>query len=81
MPGASARTAPRPGLFELWDAELGISLGVYSSEAEALAAVRQLCEQSGGSRAPLGLVLDGREIVATGDALVALAFSPEILRT
>ncbi len=68
-------------MFELWDAELGIRLGTYATAAEALAAVRRLCEQSGGSRAPLGLIADGREIVATGDALVDRAFSPDALRT
>ncbi len=62
-------------MFELWDAELGISLGPFQSEAEALAAVRKLCEQSAGSRAPLGLIQDQRAVVATGDALVDRAFS------
>ena len=62
-------------MFELWDAELGISLGSFQSEAEALAAVRKLCEQSAGSRAPLGLIQDQRAVVATGDALVDRAFS------
>lgn len=56
-------------MFELWDAELGISLGSFQSEAEALAAVRKLCEQSAGSRAPLGLIQDQRAVVATRDAL------------
>jgi hypothetical protein len=63
------------GLFELWDAELGLSLGSFDSEAEALAAVRKLCAQSGGSRAPLGLIEDHRVVIATGDALVERAFS------
>jgi hypothetical protein len=68
-------------LFELWDAELGASLGVFDSEIEALAAVRRLCEQSDGSRAPLGLVQDGRVVVATGETLVERAqsrFTPNI---
>jgi hypothetical protein len=60
-------------LFELWDAELGLSLGRFETEPQALAAVRRLCAESGGSRAPLGLVEDGRTIVATGDALVQRA--------
>jgi hypothetical protein len=59
--------------FDLRDAELGISLGTFETEAEALAEVRRLVEQSHGSRAPLGLILDGRTVVATGDALVDLA--------
>ena len=64
-------------VFELWDAELGISLGRFETEDEALAAVRRLCDQSGGSRAPLGLLelADQRTIIATGDALVDRAFS------
>jgi len=60
-------------VFELWDAELGVSLGAFDSEGEAMAAVRRVCEQSQGSRAPLGLVKDGQVVVATGDALVELA--------
>jgi len=60
-------------MFELWDAELGVSLGAFDSEGEAMAAVRRVCEQSQGSRAPLGLVKDGQVVVATGDALVELA--------
>ena len=60
-------------MFELWDAELGVSLGAFDSEGEAMAAVRRACEQSQGSRAPLGLVKDGQVVVATGDALVELA--------
>ena len=60
-------------VFELWDAELGISLGSFDSEQEALVAITRLCEQSQGSRAPLGLVKDGQVVVATGDALVELA--------
>jgi len=59
----------------LWDAELGVALGVYQTEADALAAVRRLCDQSGGSRAPLGLIEDQRTVVASGDALVERAFS------
>lgn len=62
-------------LFELWDAELGLSLGSFQTEAEALAAVRKLVEQSSGSRAPLGLIQDRRTIVATGEQLVDYAFS------
>ena len=60
-------------MFELWDAELGISLGVFDTENEALAAVRRLCEQSQGSRAPLGLIQDSRTVLATGEALVERA--------
>ena len=60
-------------MFELWDAELGVSLGAFDSEIEALAAVTRLCEQSQGSRAPLGLVQDRRTVLATGDALVERA--------
>jgi hypothetical protein len=60
-------------VFELWDAELGVSLGAFDSEREALAAVRRLCAQSQGSRAPLGLIQDGRTVLATGDALVERA--------
>jgi len=60
-------------VFELWDAELGLSLGEFASEREALAAIRRLCDQSQGSRAPLGLIQDGRTVIATGDALVERA--------
>jgi len=60
-------------MFELWDAELGISLGAFDTESEALAAVRRLCEQSQGSRAPLGLIQDSRTVLATGEALVERA--------
>src|SRR5438067_12377612 len=72
--GSSSRGIGRPThrltamAFELWDAELGLSLGTYSDEADALAAVRHLCDTSAGSRAPLGLleVDDHPRIVATG---------------
>ena len=57
----------------MWDAELGVSLGAFDSELEALAAIRRLCDQSPGSRAPLGLIQDGKTILATGDALVERA--------
>ena len=57
----------------MWDAELGVSLGAFDSEGEALAAVRRLCEQSHGSRAPLGLIQDGKTVVATGEALAERA--------
>jgi hypothetical protein len=60
-------------VFELWDAELGLSLGTFDSEMEALAAVRRLCAQSAGSRAPLGLIHDGKTVLATGEALVERA--------
>ena len=60
-------------MFELWDAELGLSLGRFATEQEALAEVRRLCAQSSGSRAPLGLIEDGHILVATGDALVERA--------
>jgi hypothetical protein len=59
--------------FELWDAELGVSLGTFETETEALAAVRRLCQQSDGSRAPLGLIQDGQRVIATGEALVQRA--------
>jgi hypothetical protein len=62
--------------FELWDAELGVSLGAFDTEQDALAAVRRLCEQSEGSRAPLGLIQDGQRVIATGDVLVARAGNP-----
>ena len=62
-------------MFELWDAELGISLGAFDSEGEALAAVRRLCSESSGSRAPLGLIQDRKTVVATGEVLVERAFS------
>lgn len=70
-------SSPPPPRFELWDAELGLVLGGYSSEAEALAAVRRLCAESAGSRAPLGLIQieDQRSVVASGDALVDRAFN------
>jgi len=63
--------------YELWDAELGLSLGSFADEDEALAAVRLLCANSAGSRAPLGLLQidDQAAIVATGDQLVERAFS------
>ncbi len=61
--------------YELWDAELGVSLGRYATETEALAAVRTLCEQSAGLRAALGLIENDRTIVATGDVLVERAVS------
>jgi hypothetical protein len=64
-------------VFELWDAELGLSLGAFDSEREALAAIRRLCEQSHGSRAPLGLIQDGQTVVATGDALLDLALESD----
>jgi hypothetical protein len=66
--------------FELWDAELGWCLGTYGSRAEALAAVRRLLEVSRGSVAPLGLVEDQQRVIATGEALVALASEAEISR-
>jgi hypothetical protein len=59
--------------YELWDAELGLLLGSFSSEAEALAFVRSLSQQSTGLKAALGLIRGGVEIVATGDALVERA--------
>jgi hypothetical protein len=64
-------------VFELWDGELGQLLGAYETEAEALAAVRRLCAQSDGSRAPLGLIeiRDRQSVVVSGDALVERAFS------
>ena len=62
-------------MFELWDAELGISLGMFENEEAALAAVRKLCAQSNGSRAPLGLIENKQAVVATGDTLVERAFS------
>jgi hypothetical protein len=73
---------PSPPRFELWDGELGLVIGAYSSEAEALAAVRRICEQSAGSRAPLGLIQveDQRSVVASGDALVDRAFRVDVSR-
>jgi hypothetical protein len=62
-------------MLELWDAELGLLLGTFETEAEALAEIRRLCEQSAGSRAPLGLIENGRTLVASGDALVERAYS------
>jgi hypothetical protein len=75
-------SSPSPPRFELWDGELGLVLGAYSSEAEALAAVRRLCAQSAGSRAPLGLIQieDQRSVVASGDALVDRAFRLDVSR-
>jgi hypothetical protein len=67
-------------VFELWDAELGLSLGAFDSEGEALAAIRRLCAQSQGSRAPLGLIQDGHTVVATGDALVERAMDKDASR-
>ena len=61
--------------YELWDAELGLALGDFSSEDDALAAVRILCEQSSGLRAALGLIRDGTTLVASGDELVERALS------
>ena len=60
-------------MFELWDGELGLSLGRFDTQEEALAAVRRLCAESNGSRAPLGLIQDGRIIVASGETLVMRA--------
>jgi len=65
--------------FELWDAELGISLGAFDTEADALALVRRLCRESNGSRAPLGLIEDGQRVIATGDALLERARAGENL--
>ncbi len=62
-------------VFEVRDAELGLSLGAFDSELEALAFVRRLAEESAGSRAPLGLVRDGQAVVATGEELVERALS------
>ena len=59
--------------FELWDAERGVLLGAFETKDAALAAVRHVCAESAGSRAPLGLVVDGTTVLATGDALVDLA--------
>ncbi len=67
-------------MFELWDAELGVSLGAFDSEGEALVAIKRLCEQSHGSRAPLGLIQDGRIVLATGDALVERAMAKDASR-
>jgi hypothetical protein len=65
--------------FELWDAELGISLGAFETEADALAVVLRLCHESNGSRAPLGLIEDGQHVIATGDALFERARGEEKL--
>jgi hypothetical protein len=74
-PTPDTRLDTRNPIYELWDAELGVALGSYQSEDEALAAVRTLCEQSPGLRAPLGLIRDGTVLVATGDQLVERALS------
>jgi hypothetical protein len=59
--------------YELWDGEMGIRLGEYETERDALAAVRQMRAQGMGSVAPLGLVVDGAVLVAHGEALVQRA--------
>jgi hypothetical protein len=61
--------------FELWDGELGLSLGTFESEDEALMAVARLCQDSRGSPAPLGLISNGTHVVASGEALVERAQS------
>ena len=45
----------------------------YETESEALAAVLKMCEQSHGSRAPLGLIANGEALIAYGDALESRA--------
>ena len=67
-------------MFELWDGELGLSLGAFESEGEALAAIRRLCAQSQRSRAPLGLIQDGKTVIATGEALVERALGKDASR-
>ena len=64
--------------FELWDGELGVRIGAYATEDDALAAVRTLCAQSAGSTAPLGLIAHGTRLVAAGERLAqrALAAQP-----
>lgn len=59
--------------FELWDGELGVQLGSYGSEAEALEAVRQLLDETYGSPAPLGLTAGDLGVIASGQELVRLA--------
>ena len=74
---AGARLAARVqrAMHQIPEAELGALLGRYQSEAEALAAVRALCEHSNGLRAALGLIRDGTTLVASGDELVERALS------
>jgi hypothetical protein len=59
--------------YELWDGEMGVRLGSYVTEHDALLAVRALLEQGHGSSAPLGLIVHGRALVASGDELARRA--------
>lgn len=59
--------------YELWDGEMGLRLGTYASEPDALAAVRRLLAQGHGSTAPLGLIFDRGALVASGEELAERA--------
>ena len=63
--------------FELWDADAGNMIGVYDSQAEALAEVRDLLEANGMEYADdLSLARrgdDSGELVAEGADLARLA--------
>jgi len=61
--------------YELWDGELGVRLGQYGTRREALAAVREMTDESRASVAPLGLTEDGESLVASGEELIRLARS------
>ena len=61
-------------MFELWDAELGISLGSFQSEAEAPGGSPETLRAI-GRQSRARLIQDQRAVVATGDALVDRAFS------
>jgi len=56
---------------------MGVRLGHYDTRREALAAVRELTDESQGSAAPLGLTADGEALVASGEELVRLAHAAE----
>ena len=64
--------------YDLWDGELGQSLGSYDTEAAALTAVLALTAASDSNAgaanvAPLGLIADGKHVIATGNDLVRRA--------
>lgn len=63
--------------YELWDGELGLRLGHYDTQGEALAAVRRLTDGSRAIAAPLGLTVDRETVIASGEALVRLAQSAQ----
>ncbi|MBV9121465.1 MAG: hypothetical protein JOZ39_12215 [Chloroflexi bacterium] len=60
--------------YELWDGELGVQLGSFESQDQALDAVRKLTSEGEGSSAPLGLTAGGLSLIASGEDLVRLAF-------